>query len=332
MSRVCAVAMAVGWMLAASAAVAQSERPAHSTPLDEARKAVESEESKQSGGSAGSGESQPSEASGDSTTVTKCQYHTDCPSGMVCLRGVCIDNAEALSLQAFAADDACGADRRCRIERLERLNRARRRARRLKEKKFAESRIDEYEQKKLEENPRLDRPLAVDLRASRLGVLGLAAGYTLFSHLRPELQFVHFNSYVSQRKDGRDYSGEQPVSFLMPGLSWYFIEGDFSPFVTASFVYAFGKFTQSTFNPSTGNTVDRKLQTKYHAVELKGGVDYQLEGAGFHMRLGLAYRPLIYSQARLGPGNYSEAGRGALTNWYKKMVRLDLVLLAGWAF
>lgn len=264
-----------------------------------------------------------------------CDYHVDCASGHVCVRGVCVKSANALDV--VSANDACGQDRRCRLERLKRKNRARRHARKLEEEQYAESVIEQNRQNRIEDRPRLDRPLVVDVRGSRLGILGLTAGYTLFGKLRPELQFVYWNAYVSATFRDDSYSGQQPMTFFMPGLTWFFMESEFVPYASASFVYATGTFDQNTYSFSPVGQQQQSVRpaevdTEYHAVELQAGVDYQMEKKGAHLRLGLAYRPLIYNQARIDPGTYADQTRGALTNWYKQMVRIDVIVLAGWAF
>ncbi len=265
-----------------------------------------------------------------------CQYHVDCPTDHVCRRGACVETDRAF--EEFSADEACGADRRCRIERLERRNRARRHARKLDEERHLEEMLDEREQKEIEEIPRLDRPFSFDIRISRMGVLGLAAGYTFENRLRPELQYVHWNAWVTVDHEDQHYGGNQQMNFVMPGLFYFFLESEITPYGAAKFVYGRGSFDSGatrTVPGSDGGSEEQEIgrvDTIYHALEFEAGVDAQLTPFGAHTRLGLAYRPLIYNQARIEAGQYADQTRGALEQWFGEMMRIDVIFMVGWAF
>jgi hypothetical protein len=273
-------------------------------------------------------ESDDGEAASSEEVV--CEYHVDCPSDHVCRRGTCVESSEVM--EEFSAEDACGADRRCRINRLKRRNRARRHARKLEEERHVEQMLEERNKEALTEVPRLDRPMVFDLRISRMGLLGLVGGYTLFGRLRPELQFVHWNADVSVDYEDTWYSGDQTLNFLMPGLFYFFGDSEYVPYLGTKFVYGWGSYSgQHARQPDSNGDFD-SVDTEYHALELEGGVDYQMEEFGGHARLGLSYRPLIYSQARIKPGQYADATQGAMEKWFGQMMRIDIVFLAGWAF
>lgn len=263
----------------------------------------------------------------------ECSYHVDCPQDHMCVRGKC-ERSERV-VEDMTAQEACGQDRRCRIERLKRRNRARRHARMLEEERELEAQIDQFQEEELEDYPRLDRPFSADLRFSRFGLLGLSAGYTFFGRLRAELQFAHHPNYdVFTTVDSREFSGSQTMHWVVPGLVYFFTDGVFAPYGGLSFVYGFGSYEE--FGPTEVGGDDSRpegaVDTEYHAVELKSGVDYQMREMGAHLRFGLAYRPLIYNQARLGPGQYADLTRRAMEDWFGSLAQIDVMILAGWAF
>lgn len=263
---------------------------------------------------------------GESKRTSECIYHDDCPARQLCHGGRCVKRSKFT--EYTSANDECGNDRRCRIERLERRNRARRQTELIRQERQLQELIDEYQAKRIEEYPRLDRAFSADLRASRLGVLGLSVGYTFLGRLRPELHLAYNGGYsVSQNIDDQRFSGTQEVGYVIPGLLYFFLTSDFTPYAGLSFLYGTG-----TYNGFNGPATDTSLETEYHALSVKAGIDYQLNGSGFHARAGLAYRHLIYSQARRSPGLYVEQTREALEQWFNDITRIDILVLVGWAF
>lgn len=277
------------------------------------------------------GVSAPSAAVAQS--ASQCQYHSDCESGAVCKEGRCIQRSSLVD--QWSAQEACGEDRRCRIERLKRQNQARRRIEKLEDEKKFQRMVDNMTDEELEDYPRIDRPWTFDIRTSRQGVLGLAAGYTFFGQLRTELHYVYWNSYVDVNVDEQFISGSQSIHFLIPGLYYFFLrESEFTPYAATTFMWASGSYNggfSGGFGGS-GNGGVGDFDTEYHALGLQGGIDWQMEDQGAHLRLGLAYRPLLYNQARFGPGNYSDQGRRAMEKWFEQMVRIDVILMGGWSF
>ena len=276
------------------------------------------------------GAAAPSTATAQSNR--QCRYHSDCESGAVCLGGKCVQRSSVVD--RWSAEEACGEDRRCRIERLKRKNEARRRVEKLEDEKKFQRMVDNLTDEELEDYPRIDRPWTFDVRTSRQGVLGLAAGYTFFGQLRPELQYVYWNAFVDVTVDQTFISGSQSMHFLIPGLYYFFLrKGEFTPYAAASFMWASGNYNGGyggSFGGSGSGPSD--FGTEYHALGLQGGLDWQMEDQGAHLRLGLAYRPLLYNQARFGPGNYSDQGRRAMEKWFEQMVRIDVIFMAGWSF
>lgn len=259
-------------------------------------------------------------------SAQQCQYNVDCDEGQTCLRGECTAIEDVLDYAS--ADEACGADRRCRIERLKRRNRARRHAAKLEEEKYVEDLLERRRKQFVEQRPRLDNPWTVDYRISRLGAVGLVGGWGVDEHFRFEGQVVHWNASVSVQEDGASLDGSQPVTFIIPGVFYYFFDDPLSPFVGGSFLYARGKMNTFDFETPSGG---RSLGTEYHALSFQTGGDLQVSG-GAHVRFGFAYRPLIYNQARYRPGEYDEQARKLLEQWFREMVRIDVVVQAGWSF
>jgi hypothetical protein len=237
----------------------------------------------------------------------------------------------------MTAAEMCGADRQCRINYLKRSNRARRHIEQIEQEQRAQETIDRIKQSQMKAYPRLDRPFSVDWRVSRMGALGVAAGYTFGGHVRGELHvarnWFRFNQDLQRQGTTLDINGTQPVTFVMPGVYYFFVDSDFSPYLGANFVYGRGELDVSggSIQGGDGGSTE-SVGTEYHAVGLEGGVDLQWHGNGFHTRLGVAYRPKLYHQARLSAGNYSEIGREAIDQWYNQTVKLDIVFLFGWSF
>lgn len=331
MRKVMAIIAATGMWLAAGTALAQSR--------DESGLDLEPAEEKNTPATDETSSSRSSSSSG-TDGQTECDYHVDCPSKHVCWRGTCVQSSEAIDVfmqNDQSADAKCGADRRCRINRLKRQNRARRQARKIEEERYVENLVDERQKKQLQAIPRRDNPIGFDLRISRMGAAGLTGGYSLLGRLRPELHFVHWAADVGVDYEDEYFDGRQPTNFLIPGLYYFFTDGPFAPYASAAFVYGWGSFDRygSTSFDDEGNSTTvapDSLDTEYHAVEIGAGLDYQVKKLGAHLRLGLAYRPLIYNQARRSPGQYHKRSREALEKWFEQMAQIDVIFLAGWAF
>lgn len=293
--------------------------------------------------------SQSKSQSGEQSTGggegASCEYHTDCDSGYLCMAGSCQTTAavrQALlnvdgDSYGLTASEACGGNRQCRIDHLKQHNRRQRRQERARTAEAAREKASEIQKRQLKEFARLDNAISVDWRASRLGALGIAAGYTFGGRLRAELQLAHrrffFNQTIESQESDYDVNGRQRVTFLMPGVYYFFLESDFTPYLGATFLYGRGQLNASTNSFGDNQAPEQPdLGTEYHSIGLHGGLDFQWQGNGFHSRLGLAYRPPIYQQARISAGQYSESGREAIEQWYNEMVRIDVVFLLGWSF
>ena len=257
-----------------------------------------------------------------------CQYDLECGGANYCNdRGRCVPRGTIGQPTDESAGDECGADRRCRIDRLERRNKAARHAKIIEEEKYVQTILANEEEERLKKFPRLADPLSGDIRISRLGPLGLHAGYTFFGHLQAELDVAYSDLYVYVPADGGggEVSGYHQGTFLRGGASYFLLESWFSPYLSAGFQFGTGRFRNDSFFFGGNGTT-----TEFHAADFGGGVDVQF-GFGLHTRLGLAYRPLIYNQARIGPGQYDVVAQQGLARWYDEAVRIDVVWLLGWA-
>jgi len=270
-----------------------------------------------------------------------CQYDIQCSQGQVCADGVCRDSRQRVAKKYESAEDACGNDRRCRIDRLARRNRARRHVKVLDEERWVRKLIDEERDERLKDFPRKKDPVGADLRISRLGPVGVTAGYVFGGHFRPEASFV-FNSANIYQHDydgsGSTLDGTQETFWFDLAATYFVLQSWFTPYLTAGFMIGKGTYNDHGYYyyaPEGGGMPPSgpagPVATVYHAAEIGGGLDLQF-AFGLHARVGLNYRPLIYSQASVSKGVYDDATRKGLTNWFKSTVAIDPVVLMGWAF
>ncbi len=258
-----------------------------------------------------------------------CQYDLECDVGEACNeRGRCVARGDVGDGEGAA--DECGSDRRCRIDRLKRKNNARRHAELIEEERQVRRMIEEAEEERLSNFPRLDKPLSGGLRVSRLGALGVHLGYVIAGHIQPEFEFAYSDLSVLVTAEGNAAAldGFHEGWWFKGGASYFLLESWFSPYLAAGFVFGTGRYYSYDFGffDSAGSD----LGTRFHAGEIGGGIDMQFE-FGLHTRLGLAYRPLIYNQARIGPGQYDPSTRQGLANWFQEAAAIDVIWLIGWA-
>lgn len=258
-----------------------------------------------------------------------CQYDLECGVGQACNEeGRCAMRGDVGEDEG--ADDECGTDRRCRIDRLKRKNDARRHADNIEEERQVRRMIEEAEDERLENFPRLDKPLSGDLRVSRLGALGVHLGYIFAGHIQPEFEFAYSSLSVFAPAEGSSsgLDGFHDGWWFKLGAAYFLLESWFSPYIAGGFVLGTGRYYSYDFGFFDSSGAD--LGTRYHAGEIGGGIDMQFK-FGLHTRLGIAYRPLIYNQARIGPGQYDPSTRQGLASWFNDAVAIDVVWLLGWA-
>jgi len=262
-----------------------------------------------------------------------CQYDLECGPTQSCNEfGRCVGRGVVDGGSQPSADDECGGDRRCRLDRLARKNSARRHATTIREEQQVRSILEEQEKERLEAFPRLKDPLSADLRISRLGATGAHVGYVFFGRLQPEFEFLWSDLYVYVPADA-DFAagidGYHEGWFFRFGATYFLLESWFSPYVSGGFQLGTGSFQAYSFDFDFVGT-QTNLQTKFHAGEFGAGMDLQF-AFGMHTRLGLAYRPLIYNQARHGPGSYDPVTQQGLARWFRQSAGVDLIWLLGWA-
>lgn len=262
-----------------------------------------------------------------------CQYDLECGPTQSCNDyGRCISRG-VVDGHVESAEDECGTDRRCRLDRLARKNAARRHAKTIREEEQVRDILAEEEEERLKERPRLKDPLSADLRISRLGASGAHIGYVFFGRLQPEFEFIWSSlyAYTPSGEDGAaGLDGYHDGWFFRFGATYFLLESWFSPYLSAGFQLGTGQFQSYSYDLDFDFVGSSNLDTKFHAAEVGGGMDLQF-AFGMHTRLGLAYRPLIYNQARYGPGSYDPTTRQGLARWYKQAAGVDIIWLIGWA-
>ena len=229
------------------------------------------------------------------------------------------------------ADRQCGRDRRCRIDRLRRQNQARRKAQKLREEYYVEKVYERINEEKLEDRPRAADPINIEAYLSLLGY-GLTGGYTLLDGtLRAEaaFQYNEENYYGDADINGSltYYDGYHEGFFFFANATYLFTSGWLAPYVTAGLLYGSGTNTNYAADFGGGGG----LGTTFHGFNLAGGIDIQLS-LGVRGRLGVTVRPLIYNQARRGPGQYDEFARQALSAWWNSDELIGVDFSIGWAF
>jgi hypothetical protein len=249
-------------------------------------------------------------------------------------RAAASDNADRTKM----ADETCGGDRRCRIDRLRRINRARRFVAVLEAEEMARSQVALRALVRNQEETRSRYPWGLDLNISRLSPLGLTAGYAPTSWMRSEISFLYRDGWISQSVDDITWvDGQLDLMFWTAGIVITPVKGALSPFLGAGFTLGVGDFRRNLyewefgFDPEIPSEPDPRILVLYHALETSAGLDL-LVGPGFHARLGVAYRPLIYNQARYSAASYDEEVRRGLRRWFEEETQIDVIFRLGWAF
>lgn len=265
-----------------------------------------------------------------------CQYDLECGVGQACNDdGQCVARGGAGSPStARSAEEACGDDRRCRLDRLKRKNEARRHADLIDEERYVQRMLDEREKKRLEDHPREAAPWSAALRVSRLGPLGLHGGFTIVGRLQPAFEFTwapDLTLWAPTTAESNGVNGKLAGFFARAGIAYFLLDDWFSPYLSGGFQIGNGRFEDWNAPWDGFGGFGRRIQARFHAAEVGGGFDMQFK-FGLNTRLGLVYRPLVYNQARIGPGQYDPVLRQGLADWYRRGASVDVVWLLGWAF
>ncbi|MBA2664034.1 MAG: hypothetical protein H0U74_17220 [Bradymonadaceae bacterium] len=276
-----------------------------------------------------------------------CTRHQDCQAGFACRDQICVDEklrsgSDRTSASAQqgtssaqvldeSADDQCGLDRRCRIERIKARSRLNRRVAVLKEEKYVEDLAQFYNERRIEQIPRLSDPWGLDVKLSMLGY-GAVAGYTFAGLLRVETTFLYHDEYIYQYSDTEliGIEGYHEAYFLGASATVFPMESWFSPYLSAGVMAGWGSFGQDYYGYG-GGYGSQSLSTEYHVVRGAAGIDMQFEFGG-HTRLGFEYGYLVYNQARYAAGNYNPETRRGLNQWMSSEALWGVEWLFGWAF
>lgn len=249
------------------------------------------------------------------------------------------------STQQESAQDQCGFDRRCRIDRLKRLNNLNRRVAILNEEQQISKITDDLHEQHLDNTPRLNKPWGADITTTRLGI-GFLGGYNLNGSLRLETSLIIHEDWIYSYDDNDNYiDGYQDGYFLNLSATYFFMPGWFSPYVNAGIVAGWATFSNSgyyygdwgggstdgTGGPPRNENQYAEIHTKYHIVTASAGFDVQLR-LGLHARLGLEYGYSLYNQARYSAGNYDADIRKGLGKWMSQFALWGYQFHIGWAF
>lgn len=255
--------------------------------------------------------------------IAFCQYDYECSGGDVCRNATCVAPEEFNR----TAKDACGNDRRCRIERLKRINASRRHIDQLQTERRLKNDLRAMQKQREKETPRKLKPLVLGLQESRLGPIpGAYIGWTFQGAFRVtfDYQFTEINDF----SNGSDAFLE--THFWTGGLEYFLLPNAFSPYLRGGFKFGHGDFSAFTFTGGFGGT-SSDVNSVFHAGELGAGFDIQL-AIGMHARLGLAYRPLVYSQAKIEDGVYDPIAKSAMDDLFQSCIAFDVIGAFGWAF
>lgn len=270
-----------------------------------------------------------------------CRTAEDCPGDQVCSYGLCVLDPEADDEPADdpppetrrpdladplpddgGADQACGADRRCRIQRIKARNRMRRHYNAARDEEVAHRQARQVFAEHEEDLLRRAEPWSVALQYHPLG-WGIFGGRMVHDHFRAEATLVTHEERPRINPDSQDIgriSDQHDVTFgtlhatFVPSRAW------FSPFVSAGFGMGRGDYGFGDA-PSV----------VYHYVTAAAGAEAQLE-AGLLVRMGIRYGRLLYNQVRHAPGNYDDETRIGLREWMHDDKLRGIDFSIGWAF
>jgi hypothetical protein len=234
-------------------------------------------------------------------------------------------SAPVTALATPTAEELCGADRRCRIERMKSNNRARRQQRIFEEERHVQAIVNDYHSQQKEASSRLNNPWTVDFIASALG-WGFSGGYSFTSTLRAEGSFIRNSGYMYYWDNTTSLSGYHDAWFFNAQGVFFPMETAVTPYLAAGFMLGTGTFGSDSW----GGWGTTDTDVKYHVVHASGGVDAQFD-LGLHLRLGFRYGYVLYNQAAIAPGVYDPVTRDGLERWMgEKTLGIDFNL--GWAF
>lgn len=226
----------------------------------------------------------------------------------------------------LSAEELCGADRRCRIERLKSDNRARRQQTVFEEERAVQNIVREFHRQEKEATVRTNHPWTIDFLANFLG-WGFSGGYSFSNNLRAEIGFTRNDDYMYYYDNTTSLSGRHRATFLVAQAVLIPMESWLTPYLALGFMGGSGTFGNDSFYGGWGSS---DMDVKYHILHASGGLDAQFD-FGLHLRLGFRYGYVLYNQASLGPGLYEPTTRSGLESWMEETL-LSIDFNMGWAF
>lgn len=286
----------------------------------------------------------PGDADDETARQARCTDDADCPGEGSCNEeGLCVfpDEADtqrqasrettpqvtAGRLDDGGADAACGADRRCRIERLAARNRFRRRYDAARYEHMVEEEIAQFRDEQVASVPRLDSPTFGGFHFSPLGV-GLRGGHAFLGGvLRAEGTLLNDDDRVHYNPDDPEIptiSESHDTVAFGAHLTYLPVLSTLTPVATLGFTLARGEI-------GGGWSSNWEADLEYHFLTGSVGVEMQIE-SGLIAQLAVHHGRVIYNQVRYSAGNYDSDLRDGLREHMNSDGLLGASFTIGWAF
>ena len=283
-----------------------------------------------------------------------CTFHGDCRSDEVCFEATCVPEDEADG-EAWAelrddeeverttadplpddggADDACGGDRRCRIERIEARNRMRRHYDAVEHERVVHDEAERILEDREASLVRHRRPWSLANQRHAFG-LGIFGGRTFAGHFRAEASLVYQDrriNYVPDDSDASTVDGTQSATFATAHFTYLPSRAWFSPLLSVGFGMGRGDYgTGGGFGTGSPGRQAQSPDVRYDFVTAAIGAEAQFD-IGFMFRVAYRHSLLIYNQVRNGPGNYDSQTRSGLREFMNDEGLNGIDFSIGWAF
>ena len=225
------------------------------------------------------------------------------------------------------ADAACGADRRCRIERLATRNRLQRQYDAAQHEAIVRQETERVLSEQQQERPRVDRHRIAAYHNTPYGH-GLIAGYTFGGMLRPELTLLSHQDRVGHSFGGGGesfFSERHTMRSVGAHMTGVYGDSTLVPLASVGFVMGRGDLGGGSW------TSDWRAEVKYHFLTAAVGAEAQLE-SGLLARMTFTLGRVLYNQVRYGPGNYDDVLRPVMRDHMHSGVLRGVSISLGWAF
>jgi hypothetical protein len=228
-------------------------------------------------------------------------------------------NARNEATQTSNADDECGTDRRCRIERLKKRNQQRLKRRAVGNSRRLKKLEEKLDLKALKKGPRELRPYTIAFETMKgigLDMQGLAGSWQWLEHFRligtfypiceihqyPYSYSYSYNNYLSGHciKGGIRYlNGKSALTTYIDLYAIYMLlEGNRN--YGASFVFGGYDRIEDPFGTTTNEHDDvynEDAELEAHILGIGTGLDWQPKQY-LHLRLGLSTHYVIFASVR----------------------------------